>query len=112
MVENRCSHIKHEIGYSNRCKHPGKVKRDGEWWCGHHDPEHRLAKARARTKYIRAEQKALDVIYAARDEITALVEKHPDFKKMNAQVKAAEEEYHRLLKDRTKVGLHSYGGRI
>ena len=112
MVENQCSNIKHDIGYSNRCTSPGKVQRDGEWWCGIHDPERLAAKARARTKYIQAEQKALDAIYAARDVITVLVEKHPDFKKMNAQVKAAEEKYHRLLMERTKVGLHSYGGRV
>ncbi len=111
MVENQCAHIKHDISIQNRCKYPGKVQRDGEWWCGQHDPERLLAKARARAKYIQAEQKALDVLYAARDKITALVEKHPDFQKLNAKVKAAEDEYHLLLKGRTKVGLHSYGGR-
>ncbi len=106
MMENQCSNIKHDVGYSNRCTNPGKVKRDGKWWCGTHDPERLAAKARARTSYVQAEQKALNAIFAVRDEITVLVEKHPDFQKLNAQVKAAEEEYHRLRKERTKVGLN------
>ncbi len=111
MVENQCREVKGGGDYQSRCHHPGMVQRAGVWWCGHHDPERVAAKARARGNHVRAEIKAHTAIEEVLREIDKQVEKHPDFKEVNGRLKEARTEYHRLLKGRTKVGLHSYGGR-
>lgn len=43
MAKEHCSrrvyHGQGSWGHDTRCSNPAKVQRDGEWYCGVHDPE-------------------------------------------------------------------------
>jgi hypothetical protein len=71
---NRCENGKGSWRKS-QCRHPGKVERDGKWYCGTHDPEARAARREVKLVGLRAkwaiEQAAMDANRARANAIIA-----------------------------------------
>lgn len=109
MTDRQCVKTKLGLGVLNRCRTAGKIQRDGEWWCGTHDPEHRTAMMQARERQVQAEYQAFATVEALEGEIDDLVARHPDFKGLNAKLKVARTQYHQLYQQRSRVGLRPQG---
>jgi hypothetical protein len=70
---NRCENGKGSWRKS-QCRHPGKVEREGKWYCGTHDPEARAARREAKLTILRAKWEAERVVMdAARIRAKAII---------------------------------------
>ena len=84
-----------DIG-GHRCGRPAKKGSD---LCVIHQPDREKAKQDRWERWYQATRKAETEIYAARDQIRRLVEKHPDFRKFVERRKGAED----ALKEAEKI---------
>ncbi len=95
-------------GHESRCGVPGKVQRDGVWWCRHHDPKRLEQIASARAQHMHREDGALAEVERVEGEIDQLVERHPDFQILNSKLRAAKVEYRKIYYQRSKVALREF----